>query len=241
MRVVAKKQPPQQPPPVQRLRLRYTKRGVMRFASNRDFSRALERALRRAGIPMAYSSGFTPHPRISYAGAAPTGASSEAEYVEIGLSTRCDPGEVARLIDQNLPEGFAIVQVAEAQGSRLASRLEASAWTLDFVDIDPGEVGVAVAAVLAAERVEVSRMTKNGERIFDVRAAIVSMTADQQRVRVVLRQGEPLVRPDDICRALTKQPGLSRLMGPMTIIRMNRESQGRLAPDGSILDPLLDE
>ena len=84
-------QPEQQAPPVQRLRIRYAKRGRLRFTSHRDFSRAFERAVFRARIPMAYSSGFNPHPRISYAGASPTGAASEAEYLEIGLAEVVDP------------------------------------------------------------------------------------------------------------------------------------------------------
>ena len=87
-------QPEQHPPPVQRLRVRYAKRGRARFTSHRDFGRAFERALRRAGVPMAYSSGFSPHPRISYANASPTGAASEAEYLEIGLASACDPDKV---------------------------------------------------------------------------------------------------------------------------------------------------
>ncbi|MDR0416810.1 MAG: TIGR03936 family radical SAM-associated protein, partial [Propionibacteriaceae bacterium] len=86
-----RRQPPQQPPPVQRLVVRYAKRGPARFASHRDFARAFERALRRAGAPMAYSSGFNPHQRVSWANPAPTGAESEAEMVEIGLAEPVDP------------------------------------------------------------------------------------------------------------------------------------------------------
>ena len=69
-------------------------RGPLRFASHRDLARALERALRRAQVPMAFSAGFSPHPKISYIGAAPTGAASEAEYLEIGLADRRDPEAV---------------------------------------------------------------------------------------------------------------------------------------------------
>ena len=72
---------PPPPPPVQKLRIRYAKRGRLRFSSTRDFSRAIERALRRARVPMAFSAGFHPHPKISYANGAPTGAASEAEYL----------------------------------------------------------------------------------------------------------------------------------------------------------------
>ena len=66
---MARQQPEQQAPPAQWLRVQYAKRGPARFTSTRDFGRALERALRRGQIPMAYSSGFNPHPRISYANA----------------------------------------------------------------------------------------------------------------------------------------------------------------------------
>src|SRR5438309_8099794 len=90
---------PPPPPVVQRLRIRYAKRGRLRFTSHRDFARAFERALRRAAVPMAYSAGFTPHPKVSYAGAAPTGVASEAEYLEIGLAERREPEAVREALD----------------------------------------------------------------------------------------------------------------------------------------------
>ena len=74
-------------PAVQHLVVRYAKRGKMRFASHRDVARAFERGVRKAGLPIAYSAGFTPHPKISYAGGAPTGVASEAEYLSLALTT----------------------------------------------------------------------------------------------------------------------------------------------------------
>src|SRR5690349_6943223 len=105
------------------MRVRYAKRGRLRFTSHRDFSRAFERALVRARIPMAYSSGFNPHPRISYAGASPTGAASEAEYLEIGLAQQVDPATLAGQLDEALPEGLDVLQVVEARPGSLAGRL----------------------------------------------------------------------------------------------------------------------
>ena len=105
---------PPPPPVVQRLRIRYAKRGRLRFTSHRDFARAFERALRRADIPMAYSAGFSPHPKISYVGASPTGVASEAEYLEIGLARECDPDAVRTAIDTALPDGLDIVEVVPA-------------------------------------------------------------------------------------------------------------------------------
>src|SRR5687768_18378262 len=90
---------------VQRLRLRYAKRDRLRFTSHRDFARAFERAVRRARVPIGFSSGFSPHPKISYANAAPTGSASEAEYLEIGLTEPRDPADVQRALDEALPPG----------------------------------------------------------------------------------------------------------------------------------------
>ncbi len=80
---------------MQKLRLRYAKRGRLRFTSHRDIARAFERALRRAHVPMAYSQGFNPHPKISWIGAAPTGVASEAEYVEIQLVEAAEPADTS--------------------------------------------------------------------------------------------------------------------------------------------------
>ena len=111
--------------------MRYAKRGRLRFTSHRDFSRAFERALVRAQIPMAYSSGFNPHPRISYAGASPTGAASEAEYLEIGLAEIVDPDRLSDDLDRALPDGLDVLEVVPAAPGSLADRLEASRWQID--------------------------------------------------------------------------------------------------------------
>lgn len=231
-------QPEQQAPPVQRLRIRYAKRGRLRFTSHRDFSRAFERAIFRARVPMAYSSGFNPHPRISYAGAAPTGAASEAEYVEIGLAEIQDPEAVRRALEESLPDGLDVVDVVEAPGGSLADLLEASHWLLDL-EVDPEQARSAVEAFLAAGSVPVQRMTKKGLREFDCRAAVVALVAEPReggaRLDLVLRHGVPSVRPDDVLAGLASVGGLTTGGAPL----LTRLSQGPLDPDtGEIGDPL---
>src|SRR6195952_453232 len=142
---------PPPPPTVQKLRIRYAKRGRLRFASHRDLARTLERALRRAAIPMAFSAGFSPHPKISYLGAAPTGAASEAEYLEIGLAQRCDPEAVRTALDAALPADVAVlecVEAAEGTGS-LADRIDAAVWRVELPGVAPEVLAAAVAAFLA--------------------------------------------------------------------------------------------
>jgi radical SAM-linked protein len=160
---------------VQRIRLRYTKRGRLRFTSHRDFQRAFERALRRAEVPMAYSAGFTPHPKVSYAGAAPTGVGSEAEYLELALAQARDPEELRLLLDESLPAGLDVTEAVEARTPGLAERLEASVWQVRLDGVEPERARRAVAAFLAAGTVEVRRSTKNGMRTFDCRSAVVRL------------------------------------------------------------------
>ncbi|WP_215455463.1 TIGR03936 family radical SAM-associated protein [Streptomyces sp. ATCC 21386] len=160
---------------MQRIRLRYTKRGRLRFTSHRDFQRAFERALRRAEVPMAYSAGFTPHPKVSYANAAPTGTGSEAEYLEIALTEARDPEKLRILLDESLPTGLDIVDAVEARTSGLADRLTASEWELRLDGVDPEDAARAVEAFKASDLVEVQRRTKNGVRTFDARAAVVDL------------------------------------------------------------------
>lgn len=195
-------QPTQQLPPVQRLRVRYAKRGPARFTSHRDFARALERTLRRADIPMAYSSGFNPHPRISYANASPTSASTEAEYLELGLSQRCDPDKVKQALGDALPPGMVVLAVVEAEGASLGDQLQASEWLIDLGDVNVDLLTEAVAALLAADEFEIERMTKSGLRRFDVRSAIIELEVVDGQLRFVGWHQTPLVRPDDVVTAL---------------------------------------
>src|SRR5262252_1874404 len=87
----------------------------MRFASHRDVARAFERGVRRAGLPVAHSAGFTPHPKISYAGGAPTGVASEAEYLSLALTIRQAETQVCQRLNAALPDGIDVVEVTEPE------------------------------------------------------------------------------------------------------------------------------
>ena len=231
---------PPPPPTVQKLRIRYAKRGRLRFASHRDLARALERALRRAQVPMAFSAGFSPHPKISYLGAAPTGAASEAEYVEIGLSARCDPEAVRAALDAALPEDVAVLECVEARegtGS-LADRIDTSVWRVELPGVDPGDLRRAVEEFLARDVVTVAKRTKNGTKDVDAREAVVraavAVEAGCAILHVVVRQLTPTVRPDDVMAALAAVADLR----PPTPPRAVREAQGRLDDSGDVADPL---
>ncbi|MFF3750260.1 TIGR03936 family radical SAM-associated protein [Streptomyces sp. NPDC002018] len=231
---------------MQRIRLRYTKRGRLRFTSHRDFQRAFERALRRADVPMAYSAGFTPHPKVSYANAAPTGTGSEAEFLEIALVEARDPDKLRELLDESLPAGLDIIDAVEARTPGLADRLTASVWELRLDGVEPRRADEAVAAFLAAGAVEVERRTKNGLRTFDARGAVVALESvpplpDRPGdgpcaiLRLVVRHATPAVRPDDVLSGLRAVADLA----PPVPAAVTRLAQGLFDEEtGTVTDPL---
>jgi radical SAM-linked protein len=244
---------------VQRVRLRYAKRGRLRFTSHRDFARAFERALRRAEVPMAYSAGFTPHPKISYVGASPTGVASEAEYLEIGLARAVDVEQLRCDLDAVLPAGLDVVEAVPAGPGTLPERIEASVWRIEFADLAPDVLAAALAAFLDRSEIGVERLTKTGRRTVDVRGPVIRATvsgsvggpvsegigapepaaaepvpARRAILDIVVRQAIPAVRPDDVVAALRDVAGLAPALPPVAV----RLAQGPLDELGAVGDPL---
>lgn len=198
---------------------------------------------------MAYSAGFTPHPKVSYANAAPTGTGSEAEYLEIALVQGRDPEPLRTLLDESMPAGLDIVEAVEARTPGLADRLTASVWELRLDGVDAQEAHRAVEAFKAAGTVEVRRRTKNGVRRFDARSAVVdlesvetpSSSADRPIgrpcaiLRLVVRHVTPAVRPDDVLSGLRAVADLA----PPVPAAVTRLAQGLLDEEtGTVTDPL---
>lgn len=182
---------------------------------------------------MAYSSGFSPHPRISYANAAPTSAASEAEYVELAVKEVLAPGKVMAALNAVLPPGFVVLDAAEARGESLGDLLQASDWVIVLAGAEAGVVRGAVDELVRRGEVVVERMTKNGLRSFDVRAALLSIeTVDDETVRLRSLHQTPLVRPDDVVNALRQMD--ERVPAQAMLTRL---AQGPIV-GGEIGDPL---
>jgi radical SAM-linked protein len=213
-------------PAVQHLVVRYAKRGKMRFASHRDVARAFERGVRKAGLPIAYSAGFTPHPKISYPGGAPTGVASEAEYLSLTLTARQAETQVCQRLNAALPDGIDVIDVTEDDLAKHASasfgHLEASEWEMILPGVGPATAGRAVAAFLARDEAPVERLTDKGVRRLDARAAVVEMRVaatsneDCAILRMVVLHTAPAVRPEDVLTALRGQDGIVPSSPPMT-------------------------
>ena len=242
-----------QRPAVQHLVVRYAKRGKMRFASHRDVARAFERGVRRAGLPIAYSAGFSPHPKISYAGGAPTGAASEAEYLSLALTARQSETQVCQRLGAVMPDGIDVIDVTEESPGAPKGGLEASEWRVILPGVQPEAAEQAVASFLMLGEAPVERLTDKGVRCLDARAAVVEMnvidsdeiTADPgggQRaaltghedcaiLRMVVLHTAPAVRPEDVLTALREGNGIVPSSPPLTT-RLAQGSRALLTGEG---------
>lgn len=210
----------------------------MRFASHRDVARVFERGVRRAGLPIAHSAGFTPHPKISYAGGAPTGVASEAEYLSLALTSRLEAADVRERLNAALPEGIDVIAVTEDAGGLPAGRLNASAWQVILPGVSPEAAAPAVEKFLALDQAPVERLTSKGMRRMDARSAVVTVAVPESGdagsggavLEMVLRHTVPSVRPDDVLTALRGISDLAPTAPPL----MTRLAQGVLGESGVV-------
>jgi radical SAM-linked protein len=207
---------------VQRIRIRYTKEGRVRFVSARDLTSVWERALRRADLPIAYSEGFSPHAKVSFPDALPVGYASTGEYAELTFAAPIDPGPGLGRLSATLPGGMDITTYMEVPDGapKLAKMLGATLWELVLPAVDPTVAAThqdllrrASDALMAADTTEVVRTRPNGEeRTLDVRPALISLRASLRpadtgdaahpTLRAVLRNDGPTIRPTDLHNAL---------------------------------------
>jgi radical SAM-linked protein len=188
---------------------------------------------------MAYSAGFTPHPRISWLGAAPTGAASEAEYVELALASDVEPEALRQALDAALPPGLDVTACVPASGVPLAELVDASRWRVRLPGVAPEVLRAGVAELLARDRVEVEKVTKGGRRRLEVRGSVVRAVCGAENdtcaiLDVVVRQTTPAVRPDDVLTAI----GMVAVLQLPVPAEPTRLEQGWLRQDGTVADPL---
>lgn len=195
---------------VQRLRVRFRKGERLRYISHLDVLRHWERALRRAGIPLSYSQGFTPHPKITFAAPLPLGFVSEAELMDVLLDDRVDPKDFRERVSRQTPPDLAILEVREVGLSlpALQSLVEWADYEVDLAGVTREEVEAAGRAFLAAERWVVLDERKDRPREVDIRPGVAWLRVTEGpcglvRLTMRLRASQQLtVRPELVVGAV---------------------------------------
>ncbi len=174
----AERQEPRGPAP--RLRVRFSKHGKIRFTSHRDVARIWERALRRAEVPIAYTEGFSPRPKLSFGLALSTGHESHGEYLDVALRDPQDldaAEQLPTLLAPVLPVGMEVQSaVALPPGADSLQQVVTSCtWHIEVGDVAPPDAEAGVSRALAATELTLTRVRKGHSVTDDVRPAILDL------------------------------------------------------------------
>jgi radical SAM-linked protein len=186
--------------------IQFEKGSSLRFLSHLDMMRLWQRAIRRVRLPIAYSAGFNPHPKMSFASALAVGVTSEAEFLDMQFTESIGEHEFARL-SGTLPPGLTIINWREVPGSAsaLMSLVRAAVWTLQIDQQELGEIAEKTQTIMQASSLPVERDSKRGKRSVDIRPLIYELKPDEEnnQLRMLLAAGgEGGIRPREILQLL---------------------------------------
>lgn len=208
-----------------RLRITFAKTEVIRFTGHLDLHRAWERTFRRAGLPLVYSQGFNPRPRLNLASALPLGFTSQAEVLEARLEARLALNDILSALERALPPGLQVLQVDEVDPSDPSpqSDLQAAEFVITFLDPFP-ELEPRLEALLKEEDL----MRQRRGKTYDLRPLILALEpleddeSGRQRllVRLVARAGAT-GRPEEVIAALGAPPESARVHRTRLIFQTN--------------------
>lgn len=156
------------------VRLAFAKRGKIRWISHRDVARAFERAFRIEQLPIAFSEGFSPHPKVSFGLALSTGYESDAEYLDVSLSDTVELDPLPARLTRALPSGLTVTDAVPLRDGApaLQEAVTAVEWIVTITDIAVAQLRDACEALAAADEVVVTR-TKKGKVVDeDIRRAV---------------------------------------------------------------------
>ncbi len=155
-----------------RLRLKFSRGTQLRFLSHLDLMRLWERVFRRAGVGLAYSEGFSPHPRISLAAPLAVGMTSQSELMDVFLNRRMTHGDFVQKVDPQLPQGISIIDIqpVSLEAPSLQSRLRFAEYLVEVESgQDSGEIERLLKSLLAMESLPWHHSRDTGERFYDLR------------------------------------------------------------------------
>lgn len=198
-----------------RYRIKFAKTEAMRYTGHLDLHRSIERTFRRAQLPLAYSQGFNPRPRIHLASALPLGFTSQGEIADVWLDEEISTADVEHALEATLPPGINIlnIQQVELRGASLQTILKSANFKITFLEPFP-ELEMRLDDLLSAEEILRERRGKT----YDLRPLIEDSNilandedgCQQLFVRLAAREGAT-GRPEEVIAALGYSPKLIRI------------------------------
>jgi radical SAM-linked protein len=223
-----------------KVRLKFTKIGKIRFASHRDVARIWERSLRTAGVPMVYSQGYSPRPRIAFGLALPTGSESDGEYIDIQLNDERQRAfqlnELPLVLSESLPQGLDVTGIAiiHSKAPSLQQAVTSCEWDIT-VKQTTEELNNWTQQVLTAPSLVVARERKGKTVTDDLRPLIRVLNV----VAPASAAGDPILRAELGTQPRSLRPSeLLRALEPVLEERYLRRRFQWIEQDGARLEPL---
>lgn len=199
-----------------RVRITFTKQGALRYIGHLDLHRVWERAMRRASLPLSYSQGFHPQPKISLAAALPLGFSSRAEVLDVRLNENLPTDEIHSRLKDNLPPDIKVTEVKEVNERlpALQTLVLSAAYDVHLTEsVDGSELKRRVEELMNAE----SLIRERRGKTYDLRPLIELLSIITQadgsvwlKMTLSAREGAT-GRPEEVLTALGIEPETARV------------------------------
>jgi radical SAM-linked protein len=211
-----------------RYRMRFQKRDALRFISHHDLMRVFELALRRSGLKVAFTQGFNPHPKVSFALALPLGVESLDEIVDIDLQHDLDPPSpetVRQQLAQQMPPGLTLLQAELAAGRPVVAAAEYECELPQGLDIQDLQARLNGFMAEQSHPFTRSRGTKKAARNFDARAFTLDARIEGRALKARLKTGaEGGMKPGDLLQILGLDPTRLLVTKTRTILADAKEA-----------------
>lgn len=217
------------------IRFQFRKGQELRFLSHLDLIRTLERAVRRGRLPIAFSEGFSPRPKMSFGSALAVGIMSEAEYADFEFTERIEPNEFMTTFNSVLPTGLEVIRAVllPPKSLSLMTEINAAEYKLVAHDTDAAGLVSRIKSLQTADSFVVERKTKKGIRLVDLRPLLYEVEHPQEigsetaiRCRCAVGSSGNL-RPNELCIMLGMDPFTTKIVRTALLIK----------EDGSYQDP----
>lgn len=202
-----------------RIRVEYSRGEAVRYLSHLDQIRLWERAFRRAGIPVAYSKGFNPHPQIAFGAPLAVGVTSDQEYVDVSLEGDMEPEQLLIRLARQMPKGMSLRQAVPLENGApsLMAVIRRAGYRVRIPlaqEISADQLGELVRHFLEQSQIRVSRQGKKGRVIKEIREGIFRLDGTVIPGGVQLQMelkhdNQGSVRPDEVVDAFLAFAGLS--------------------------------
>jgi len=199
-----------------KLLLAFRKGDALRHLGHLDLQRAMQRALRRSGLPVRYSQGFNPHMLTSFASALSVGVASDGEILEVALDDAMDADECLARMNAVLPEALRATQAALAEDSHpaLMGLLKQAGYTVHLPGADAIVLTDVVHAFLSETEVMALRVSKRKEAMVNIRPMVhaLTVTAEEGGARLDMRlslEEAATLKPDLLISTLWGRAGLA--------------------------------